>query len=305
MKLAAIDIGSNAIRFQVTNVMTYEGQQYFKRLEYVRFPLRLGQDVFKLKKIASKSEDKFIRLMNAFKILIDLYEVDQYYACATSAMREAQNGREIVQKVKELMGLKINIISGEREAELINRVVMEKLGKGTFMHIDVGGGSTELNVIKDGQKIKSESFKIGSVRTIENTSNKAVLKRMSQWIEAQIAGHRGSITAVGTGGNISKIYELSGTRSKLRVMRIESILEVQKHLASHTLEERIFKLHLNPDRADVILPASDIYLHAMKSANIQRIQVPDVGLKDGIMHMLFEKHVKQSLIPLNDSETVD
>lgn len=305
MKLAAIDIGSNAIRFQVTNVMTYEGQQYFKRLEYVRFPLRLGQDVFKLKKIGPKSEDKFIRLMNAFKILIDLYEVDQYYACATSAMREAQNGREIVQKVKELMDLKINVISGEREAELINRVVMEKLGKGTFLHIDVGGGSTELNVIKDGKKIKSESFKIGSVRTIENTSNKAVLKRMSQWIESQIAGHRGAITAVGTGGNISKIYEMSGTRSKLRMLRIESIFEVQNHLASHTLEERIFKLHLNPDRADVILPASDIYLHAMKSANIQRIQVPDVGLKDGIMHMLFEKHVKQTLIPLNDLETVD
>ncbi|WP_420386693.1 Ppx/GppA phosphatase family protein [Roseivirga sp.] len=300
MKLAAIDIGSNAIRFQVTHVMTYEGQHYFKRLEYVRFPLRLGQDVFKLKKIGKKQEDKFIRLMQAFKILIDLYEVDEYYACATSAMREAQNGREIVQQVKELMGLKINIISGDREAELINRVVMERLGKGTFLHIDVGGGSTELNVIKNGQKMKSESFKIGSVRTMENDSPKSVKKRMSQWINTQISGHRGSITAVGTGGNISKIYELSGTKSKLRILRIESILEVQEHLSNHTLEERIFKLHLNPDRADVILPASDIYLHAMQSANIQRIQVPDVGLKDGIMHMLFEKHVKQSVIPLKD-----
>lgn len=305
MKLAAIDIGSNAIRFQVTNVMTYEGQHYFKRLEYVRFPLRLGQDVFKLKRIGERQEDKFIRLMNAFKILIDLYEVDEYYACATSAMREAQNGRAIVQKVKELMGLKINIISGEREAELINRVVMEKLGKGGFLHIDVGGGSTELNLIKDGKKVQSESFKIGSVRTIENTSSKTVMKRMDEWIKKQIAGHKGAITAVGTGGNISKIYELSRTRSKLRILKIDSILEIQKHLSSHTLEERIFKLHLNPDRADVILPASDIYLHAMKSANIQRIQVPDVGLKDGIMHMLFEKHVKQSVIPLNDSETVD
>ena len=307
MKLAAIDIGSNAIRFQVTNVMTYEGQHYFKRLEYVRFPLRLGQDVFKLKKIGEKQEDKFIRLMNAFKILIELYEVDQYYACATSAMREAQNGREIVQKVKELMGLKINVISGEREAELINRVVMEKLGRGIFLHIDVGGGSTELNLIKDGVKMKSESFRIGSVRTIENTSSKAVLNRMSQWITSQIAGYKGTITAVGTGGNISKIYELSKTRSRLRILKLDSILAVQEHLASHTLEERIFKLHLNPDRADVILPAADIYLHAMKSANIQRIKVPDVGLKDGIMHMLFEKHVKQSLIPLNDSdsETVD
>lgn len=300
MKLAAIDIGSNAIRFQVTHVMTYEGQHYFKRLEYVRFPMRLGQDVFKLKKIGEKSEDKFIRLMNAFKLLIDLYEVDQYYACATSAMREAANGREITKKVKELLGLKINIISGEREAELINRVVMEKLGKGTFLHVDVGGGSTELNLIKDGIKIESESFKIGSVRTIENDSPKGVLKRMSQWIEAQVKGAKTAITAIGTGGNINKIYELSGAKTKTRLMRIESILEVQEHLASHTLDERIFKLHLNPDRADVILPASDIYLHAMKSANIQRILVPDVGLKDGIMHMLFEKHVRQSVIRLND-----
>tara|TARA_B100000965_G_scaffold397327_1_gene413708 strand:+ start:4484 stop:5386 length:903 start_codon:yes stop_codon:yes gene_type:complete len=300
LKLAAIDIGSNAIRFQVTNVMTYEGQHYFKRLEYVRFPLRLGHDVFQHKRIGPEQEDKFIRLMNAFKILIDLYEVDKYYACATSAMRESQNGREIVEKVKQLFGLKINIISGDREAELINRVVMEKLAKGTFLHIDVGGGSTELNLIRDGRKVKSESFKIGSVRTIQSASSKAVLKRMGQWIENQIVGHKGSITAVGTGGNIAKIYELSGTKSKVRMLRLEAILEVQKRLSALTLEERIFKMHLNPDRADVILPASDIYLHAMKSAKIQKIQVPDVGLKDGIMHMLFEKHVKQSVIALND-----
>ncbi len=299
MKLAAIDIGSNAIRFQVTNVMTYEGQNYFKRLEYVRFPLRLGQDVFQHKLIGKDQEDKFIRLMNAFKILIDLYEVDNYYACATSAMREAQNGRELVDKVKQLIGLKINIISGDREAELINRVVMEKLTKGHFLHIDVGGGSTELNVIKDGVKINSESFKIGSVRTIESVSSKGVLKRMSHWIDTNTKGMRSTLTAVGTGGNISKIYELSGIKSKVRILRLDSILEVQKKLSSMTLEERIFKMHLNPDRADVILPATDIYLHAMKAANIQRIKVPDVGLKDGIMHMLFEKHVKQGLIPLD------
>ena len=300
MKLAAIDIGSNAIRFQVTNVMTFEGQNYFKRLEYVRFPLRLGQDVFQHKRIGNEQEEKFIRLMHAFKILIELYEVDNYYACATSAMREAQNGREIVEKVKQLIGLKINIISGDREAELINRVVMEKLTKGYFLHVDVGGGSTELNLIKDGVKLKSESFKIGSVRTIQNNSSKTVLKRMSQWIEENTLGRKSALTAVGTGGNIAKIYELSGTKSKIRMLKIESIIEVQNRLSALTLEERIFKMHLNPDRADVILPASDIYMHAMQSANIQRIKVPDVGLKDGIMHMLFEKHVRQSLIPLND-----
>lgn len=300
MKLAAIDIGSNAIRFQVTNVMTFEGQNYFKRLEYVRFPLRLGQDVFQHKRIGVVQEEKLIRLMHAFKILIELYEVDNYYACATSAMREAQNGRDIVEKVKQLMGLKINIISGEREAELINRVVMEKLTKGYFLHIDVGGGSTELNVILDGVKLKSKSFKIGSVRAIQNASSKTVLKRMSQWIEENTLGRKSSLTAVGTGGNISKLYELSGSKSKVRLLKVDSIIELQKRLSELTLEERIFKMQLNPDRADVILPASIIYLHAMQSANIQRIKVPDVGLKDGIIHMLFEKNVRKSLMPLNN-----
>ena len=293
MKLAAIDIGSNAIRFQITHVMSYNEQQYFKRLEYVRFPLRLGRDVFENKKISKTSEDKFIRLMNAFKIMIDLYEVDEYYACATSAMRESENGREIAKRVNELLGLKINVISGDREAELINRVVMEKLGKGTFLHIDVGGGSTEFNIIKNGIKIESESFKAGSVRS----TNTVVKNRMATWIRKQVAGERNNV-AVGTGGNIAKIYELSGTRSKTRTITIEKIIEVQQHLKQHTLEERIFKLHLNPDRADVILPATEIYLHAMRSAGINKIMIPDVGLKDGIMHMLFEKHVKQSVLPL-------
>lgn len=291
MKLAAIDIGSNAIRFQVTHVMSYEAQHYFKRLEYVRFPLRLGQDVFKTKKIGTKSEEKFMRLMHAFKILIDLYEVDAYYACATSAMREGKNGGSICKKVNEQLGLEIEIISGEKEAELINRVVLEKLKNGTFLHIDVGGGSTELNLIIDGRTKESGSFAMGSVRGKMNSENDEETKRMKDWIATAKGNIRRTLTAVGTGGNINKLYELSPTKPKSRTLKITELETVQQQLRELSLEERIFKLHLNPDRADVILPASDIYLTAMQAAECQKIFVPDVGLKDGIMHMLFTQHL--------------
>lgn len=291
MKLAAIDIGSNAIRFQVTHVMSYETQHYFKRLEYVRFPLRLGQDVFKTKKIGKISEEKFIRLMNAFKILIDLYEVDAYYACATSAMRESENGRAICEKVKEQLGLEIEVISGEKEAELINRVVLEKLKNGPFLHIDVGGGSTELNLIIDGKTKESGSFAMGSVRGKINAGTDDETERMKRWIADVKGKTRRTLTAVGTGGNINKLYELSPTKPKSRTLKITELETVQQQLRELSLEERIFKLHLNPDRADVIIPASDIYLTAMQAAESQKIFVPDVGLKDGIMHMLFTQHL--------------
>ena len=291
MKLAAIDIGSNAIRFQVTHVMSYEGQHYFKKLEYVRFPLRLGKDVFRTKKIEESSESKFIQLMEAFKILIDLYEVDAYYACATSAMRESHNGRAICEKVKDKLGLEIDIISGEKEAELISQVVLEKLNRGAFLHIDVGGGSTELNLILDGQTQEAASFAMGSVRGKINSGTSNETEKMEQWIQQAKNKIKRSIIAVGTGGNINKLYELSQLKSKSRMLKITELTAVQQYLRELTLEERIFKLHLNPDRADVILPASDIYLTAMQAAECQKIFVPDVGLKDGIMQMLFARHL--------------
>lgn len=290
IKLAAIDIGSNAIRFQVTNVLTYQGQHTFKKIEYVRFPLRLGQDVFKYKKIGPDKEDKFLRLMHAFKLLIDLYEVNNYYACATSAMREAENGHKLAEKVKQLLGLKIRIISGEQEAELINRVVLDKLDDHNFLHIDVGGGSTELNLISQGKKIASKSFKIGSVRSIEQIESTNILSEIDKWIKENVHKKYPNVTAIGTGGNINKIYELALKRKNDRLLSLSEVLKVQEYVGSLTLEERIHVLQLNEDRADVIIPASHIYVHVMKSAKCRKIKVPDVGLKDGIMHMLYEKH---------------
>lgn len=289
MKLAAIDIGSNAIRLQITRVIEFEHQITFKKLEYVRFPLRLGQDVFLTGKIGPVREEKFIKLMSAFKHLIDLYEIDHLYACATSAIREAENGKTLTQRTLEELGLDIQIISGEEEAEFINKVIRINLDEKAYLHIDVGGGSTELNFYRNQEKIVSESFRIGSVRRLEHTDTPQVWDEMKAWVEKQVRGQKGPIVAIGTGGNINKLYELSKV-SKQRRMSLESLNATQQMLSSLSLEERMSRLQLNPDRADVIIPASEIYVHAMKAAKARTILVPDVGLKDGINYYLFEKY---------------
>lgn len=289
MRLAAVDIGSNAIRLQITNVTHYEGNITFKKLEYLRFPLRLGLDVFHSQKISDKNKRKFIKLMKAFKLLIDLYEVDDYMVCATSAMRESSNGREIVEEVKEDIGLKINIIDGNQEAELINMALGTYIDEKSYLHIDVGGGSTELNIYSKRQKIASKSFKIGSVRALDDNIPLSVWKSMNKFIAEKI-GEKTKIICIGTGGNINKIFELSNPRKNKRYLDMEKIKEIQSYLESFSYEERINKLNLNPDRADVIIPASKIYLAAMTAAGSQRMIVPDVGLKDGLMQVLYAKN---------------
>lgn len=296
MKLAAIDIGSNAIRFQVTNVIEYEGKHSFKRLEYVRFPLRLGHDVFKYGKIGPDKEDKFFRLMHAFKLLIDLYEVDDYYACATSAMRESENGHTIAKKTEQLLGLKIHIIDGDREAELINNVLVKNLSTDNYLHIDVGGGSTEINLIVNLIKKDSRSFKVGSVRTLENKNGYEPMEEIATWIRTRIADVQGPITAIGTGGNINKVYDLADKKGYL-YLSLKKVEQVRDYVASLTIDERMHKLQLNPDRADVIIPATGIYLKAMKAAGCKKIMVPDVGLKDGLMQLLYERN--RSRLELN------
>lgn len=296
LKLAAIDIGSNAIRFQVTNVINYGGELSFKRLEYIRFPLRLGTDVFKNRSIGPEKEDRFFRLMNAFKLLIDLYEVDDYYACATSAMRESLNGRSIVQKVEELLGLEIHIIDGNEEARFINNVLLKDLDKNCYLHIDVGGGSTELNIIRNGENVKSSSFKLGSVRTLEQATTQLETQKMVAWINDNLKPEYGLVKAIGTGGNIQKLYELSYKSTKERLADITSLEPTLAYLKNLSQDEKINKLRLNPDRADVIVPAGNIYIDAMKAAKAQKILIPDIGLKDGIMQMLYEKHIPDALL---------
>ena len=186
MKLAAIDIGSNAIRFQISTVLDNSPQILFKKLEYVRFPLRLGHDVFSTGRISQKSADKFKKLMKAFRLLIELYEVDDYMFCATSAMRESENGAELAAQIQEEVGVFINIIDGNREAEFINRAISSYLSDKSYLHIDVGGGSTELNLYVNGKKIRTRSFKVGSVRVLEHTDSPIMWQDMEHWVKVWI-----------------------------------------------------------------------------------------------------------------------
>ncbi len=301
MKLAAIDIGSNAIRFQVSSVLETDEQVLFKKMEYVRFPLRLGHDVFTTNRISEKSKEKFKKLMRAFKLLLELYEVDDYMLCATSAMRESENGVELVQEVSTEMSLQIEIIDGQREAELINTAIRSYLGNQAYLHIDVGGGSTELNVYHGGKKIKTRSFKVGSVRILEHHDLPIVWNDMEHWVREHVRGDMGKVTAVGTGGNISKIFELAQLKPH-RLMSVKKMGEVRDMIQRHSIDERIYKLQMNPDRADVILPASSIYIRVMEWAKAKYIFVPEVGLKDGMMLHLFERNSRQSKIKFVNKE---
>ncbi len=288
MKLAAIDIGSNAIRFQVSTVLESNEGILFKKLEYIRFPLRLGHDVFTSGRISPQSQAKFKKLMKAYKLLLELYEVEDSMFCATSAMREADNGQDLADEIFRELQITIHIIDGDREAELINRAIHSYLTDKTYLHIDVGGGSTELNLYTGGKKIKTRSFKIGSVRVLERNDSPEVWQEMESWIRSEVRKEYGKVTAVGTGGNISKIFELARLRPG-KTMSINRVRELRTMVADLTIDERIYKLQMNPDRADVIIPAADIYTRVMEWAHAASILVPDVGLKDGMMLLLLER----------------
>ena len=287
MKFAAIDIGSNGARMQISSVLHDEGISRFKKVEYVRFPLRLGHDVFTQGRITPQSEDRMMKLMLAYQLLMELHEVDDFMACSTSAMREAENGAEVREHIEQRTGIHIQIIDGQREAELVNNVVVKSLAEGQYIHIDVGGGSTELNLYKDRQKINAKSFKLGSVRLLEGKESKNVWPKIKEWINQNV-DYSQPIQAVGTGGNINKLFDLSSKLSESSTS-LEEIERMRDYIAQFSLSDRINKLQLNPDRADVIVPAGDIYTSAMKWAGADIIHVPDVGLKDGMLQLLYER----------------
>ena len=298
MKLGAVDIGSNAIRFQVSKIIDVNGMVLFKKMEYVRFPLRLGEDVFKIGEISAGKEAKFFKLIQTFKNLFDLYEVDDYIICATSAMREARNGKDIAFKVKDLLGVQIDIIDGDQEAELINTVLYNELDDSSYIHIDVGGGSTEINFFVNKQKMATRSFKIGSVRRLNGLDTPEEWEEMHRWIEEQTHKAPKPVTAIGTGGNIGKLYELgSGDKSKKekQIISLKKLEETQQIIMGYTYEERVNILMMNTDRADFIIPASEIYLNIMKWAKATKMLVPELGLKDGLMLMLYEKNTQKSV----------
>jgi len=287
VKIAAIDIGSNAARLQISSVLHDGDMTSFKKVEYVRFPLRLGHDVFSFGSITPESEARTIKLMHCYQILMELHEVEGYMACATSAMRESTNGSEVIERIAEATGIRIHMIDGIKEAQLINNVVVKSLEDGQYLHIDVGGGSTELNLYFNRQKVTSKSFKIGSVRLLEGKESKGAWQKMERWIEDNIDALE-PIKAVGTGGNISKLFNLVSKTAE-STTSLSELERMRDYISSFSQEERIHKLRLNADRADVIIPASDIYISVMKWAGAREILVPDLGLKDGIIQLVYEK----------------
>ncbi len=298
MILAAIDIGSNGIRLQIIRVLKNNDLVSFKKLEYIRFPLRLGRDVFTEGLIKKETEKKFEKLMRTFKLMIDLYEVDHYIASATSAMREAKNGKEILKNVANYFDLKIDLIPGKLEAEILSKAIIPYLDNKNYVHIDVGGGSTELNIYKGKEKISSRSFQLGSVRKLNEANSKKTFDVIQKWTKKELKNFKKSITAIGTGGNINKLFKLSNQKFNNSISLTE-LQGMQAYVNQYSIDQRIHLLKMNPDRADVIIPASEIYIHCMKIIGADQILVPGVGLKDGLIYNLYESVNQEKLSEVN------
>jgi exopolyphosphatase/guanosine-5'-triphosphate,3'-diphosphate pyrophosphatase len=291
LKLAAIDIGSNAVRLYSARPL-HEDQLHteFKPVEFTRLPLRLGDDVFKNKEISKKKAELLTKAMQAFALLLEIYNVDEVRACATSAMRDAINGRKLVRDIRKATGIKIEIVSGKEESRLIQNTVMDWLpAKLSFLHVDVGGGSTEIAHIRNARIKKYESFNIGTVRLREGKVSQSEKQRMLTWLESLVLPIDEPVKVVGTGGNISKLLELSGCKPS-ETLNFRHLEATTRYIESLDLHDRIYELKLNPDRAEVITYAGNIYIEIMQKCNLHEIIAPNLGLKDGIIKSLWEKH---------------
>tara|TARA_Y100000389_G_scaffold115531_1_gene112623 strand:- start:2128 stop:3018 length:891 start_codon:yes stop_codon:yes gene_type:complete len=290
-KLAAIDIGSNAIRILISNVFELEGSQpIFMKSEMVRVPIRLGEDSFTVGEISPKNIKRIIKAMKAFKLIMKINGVKNYMACATSALRESNNSEEIVKKVKKKTGIKIEVIDGKREAQIIsNTTILDSIGqKKNFLYVDVGGGSTEFSILQNGKRIASKSFKLGTVRMLNEMVNDRVWLEIEKWIVTNTK-NIDKIHLLGSGGNINKLFKLSNTREGKPLLFI-TINTFYQELKKMSYEERILKYNLNLDRADVILPALEIYLKALKWSGASKVYVPKIGLSDGMIKHMYKKH---------------
>lgn len=295
-KYGAVDIGSNAIRLLVATVIEQPGKDtIFKKTSLVRVPIRLGADVFVKGEISLRNAARMIDALNAFRLLMDTHNITRYKACATSAMREASNGNEVADIIESKTGIKINIIDGDDEAAIIASTDLKSLIQNdkVFLYVDVGGGSTEFTVFANGNKVASHSFKIGTVRIINEMVDDIIWDEMEQWVKEETKPFK-KVEVIGSGGNINSIFKNSGKKSgmPLSYFYLVSYYELVK---SYTNEERITEMNMNPDRADVIVFATKIYLSAMKWSGSKNIYVPKIGLSDGIIKSLYnEKLAEQS-----------
>ncbi len=292
-KYAAIDIGSNAMRLLIANVIEEENKPtQFNKSHLIRVPIRLGQDAFTVGEISEESAERMVKAMKAFKLLMDVYKVEQYAACATSAMREAYNGKDLVEEIAKKAKINIDIIEGKTEAAIIANSDLESYIKndGHYLYVDVGGGSTEFTLFSNGKQIVSKSFKNGTVRLLNNMVTESVWQEIEKWIKTHTE-NLSNVEIIGSGGNINKIFKMSG-KTNDKPLTQSYLVQRFKYLNSLSYEERIYTLGLNTDRADVIIPAIKIYVNAMKWSNAKHIYVPKIGLSDGIVKAMYYKNTK-------------
>jgi exopolyphosphatase / guanosine-5'-triphosphate,3'-diphosphate pyrophosphatase len=302
MRLAAIDIGSNAARLLISDVIMQDNEgPLFQKINLIRVPLRLGFDVFEEKQISVEKEAMILNTLKAYKFLLDAYGVQHLKAAATSAMRDAENADEIIEKVRQETGIEIEVISGDTEASLLyENHVAESLirdhGEHAYLYIDVGGGSTELTFFANGALVFKRSFNIGTIRLLKNQVDEGLWDDMKDFTKRAIKGHDNDIIAIGSGGNINKVFSLS-KRKEGRPLHIESLKDYYKEFSSFTVPERMRLYNLREDRADVIVPALQIYINVMRWANIEEIYVPKIGLADGlIQHLYLELKQKKMVV---------
>lgn len=294
MKLAAIDIGSNAARLLISDVISNDtGKQDFVKIILVRVPLRLGFDVFETGTISDKKIDMMIKTIQSYKLLLDVYEVPYLRACATSAMRDAVNAKEIIKKIKEETGIEIQVISGQEEATYIyeNHIADNMSTDETYLYIDVGGGSTELTFFTDGKLAAKASFDIGTIRLIKNQVDEKSWNKMKDFVKAKTSRYH-HITAIGSGGNINKLFSMS-KRKEGKPLSLNLLKDYYKDMNSLTVSQRMSLYKLREDRADVIVPALSIYINVMRWADSDEIYVPKIGLSDGLIHSLYRDIKKQ------------
>ena len=287
-KYAAIDIGSNAMRLLVANIIEEKGKEtHFSKSALVRLPIRFGQDAFTVGDISDENIDRMVDAMKAFKLLMKVHKVDKYVALATSAMRESSNGQEVIDIINKKADIKIDIIDGKTEAAIIASTDLHYLLKTeqTYLYVDVGGGSTEFSLFSEGKMIASKSFKIGTVRLLNDMVNDLVWLEIEKWIKTYCKEFE-TVTLIGSGGNINKLFKMSGKQQD-KPLSYTYVLKRYNFLNSLTYEQRISELGLNPDRADVIVLATKIYLNAMKWSNAKYIYVPKIGLSDGIIKAMY------------------
>jgi exopolyphosphatase/guanosine-5'-triphosphate,3'-diphosphate pyrophosphatase len=293
-KYGAIDIGSNAIRLLISNVIVENNREpQFKKASLVRVPIRLGEDAFVSGKISNENIARMKDAIEAFKLLMKIHGVQKYKACATSAMREAANGTIVVEKILKETGIKIDIIEGKEEAEIISSTDLNELiqGENSYLYVDVGGGSTEFTIFSGGKIITSKSFKMGTVRLLNNKKpiNKEIFSDVEKWIRKNTKDLK-RLSLIGSGGNINKLFKMSG-RAEGKPISFIYLNAQYQFLKKMSYQERISELSLNPDRADVIIPATKIYLSAMKWSGARKIYVPKIGLSDGIIKGLFFNNI--------------